>query len=58
MAITIGLWVLPLITTLVAIVWFYIRSFNSGYMDFGVLFDLPIAVIISLLAWLIYFIIV
>ena len=57
MEITIKAWVLPLIITLIAFAYFYFKKTPDHDYGFGALFNLFITIVITLVSWLIYFII-
>lgn len=55
--ITIGWWIIPLLLTAVAIVWAFVAGSDNGggFMSgIGVFFTLVPALIISLVAWIVY----
>lgn len=52
---TIGLWILPLIVTILAFRWAMGDEFTRGDYNFGALFSLPAAGFMSAIAWAAYF---
>ena len=52
--VTIEAWILPLLITLATIVWTFFNNRNDSY-GLGMLFKAVIGIIISLISWLIYF---
>ena len=57
--ITIGMWVMPTLLTILSFIWAYSKRDTGGgnYLDFSGMFDLiyyGIATIISLISWLVW----
>lgn len=55
MTVIIGWWIIPLIVTLVAFGWVVMRSTSGGgYADIGAFMDLTVALIVTLISWLVW----
>jgi uncharacterized YccA/Bax inhibitor family protein len=55
MSMTIGLWILPLIVTVVAFRWAFGDEFTRGDYNFGIVFSLPVAAFFAAVSWALYF---
>lgn len=52
---TIGFWILPLIVTVLALRWALSDKYTKGEDNFDIFTSLPIAGLVSALAWAAYF---
>lgn len=52
---TIEIWILPLIVTIIAFRWALSAKFTKGEDNFDIFTSLPIAALVSALAWAAYF---